>query len=51
MMINNLFILSPSGEVLIEKQWRGQVKRTVCDTFLEQVTVTCILHESTHAVA
>lgn len=37
-MINNLFILAPSGEVLIEKQWRGQVKRTVCDTFLEQVT-------------
>jgi AP-3 complex subunit mu len=35
-MLQNLFILSSSGEVLIEKHWRGRVKRTVVDLFLEK---------------
>ena len=35
-MIPNLFILSSSGEVLIEKQWIGRHKRTVCDLFWEE---------------
>lgn len=35
-MIANLFILSNSGEVLIEKQWSGNIKRTACDVFLEK---------------
>ena len=35
-MIPNLFILSASGEVLIEKQWIGRHKRTVCDLFWEE---------------
>lgn len=36
-MIQNLFILSQSGEVLIEKHWFSRVKRTVCDLFMEYV--------------
>jgi len=36
-MIPNLFILSPNGEVLIEKHWRNKVKRTVCELFWEEV--------------
>ena len=35
-MIPNLFILSSTGEVLIEKQWIGRHKRTVCDLFWEE---------------
>jgi len=35
-MIDNVFILSQSGEVLIEKHWYGKAKRTMCDLFLEQ---------------
>ena len=35
-MLPNLFILSSSGEVLIEKQWIGRHKRTVCDLFWEE---------------
>lgn len=34
-MIPNLFVLSSSGAVLIEKHWVGRVKRSVCDTFWE----------------
>jgi AP-3 complex subunit mu len=36
-MLDNLFILSPTGEVLIEKHWNGKVKRTVCEVFWEEV--------------
>lgn len=36
--MDNLFILSSSGEVLIEKHWQGKVKRSVCELFWEHVT-------------
>jgi len=36
-MLDNLFILSATGEVLIEKHWRARVKRTVCEVFWEEV--------------
>mmetsp|Transcript_21301 Transcript_21301/g.44769 ORF Transcript_21301/g.44769 Transcript_21301/m.44769 type:complete len:509 (-) Transcript_21301:255-1781(-) len=32
-MIQSLFILSPTGEVLIERHFRGVTSRTVCDIF------------------
>ena len=35
-MIPNLFILSSTGEVLIEKQWIGRHKRSICDLFWEE---------------
>jgi AP-3 complex subunit mu len=37
-MIPNLFILSGSGEVLIEKHWRGKVKRNICEVFWEEAS-------------
>lgn len=38
-MIQSLFILSPTGEVLIERHFRGVVtSRSVCDTFWEQAS-------------
>jgi len=38
-MIQSLFILSPVGEVLIERHFRGVVtSRTVCDTFWERAS-------------
>jgi len=38
-MIQSLFILSPTGEVLIERHFRGIVtSRTVCDSFWEQAS-------------
>lgn len=36
MSINNLFIISPHGEVLLEKQWRGKVRRQVCELYWEE---------------
>ncbi|CAM9727877.1 unnamed protein product [Chrysoparadoxa australica] len=36
-MIQSLFIMSTSGEVMIEKHWRGRTKRSVCDFFWEEV--------------
>jgi len=32
-MIQSLFLLSPTGEVLIERHFRGVTSRTVCDYF------------------
>ena len=37
-MIESFFILTSSGEVLIEKHWRGVTSRSVCDAFWEEVT-------------
>ncbi len=37
-MLESYFILSGTGEVLIEKHWRGLTPRTVCDYFWEQVS-------------
>mmetsp|Transcript_38226 Transcript_38226/g.75252 ORF Transcript_38226/g.75252 Transcript_38226/m.75252 type:complete len:415 (+) Transcript_38226:60-1304(+) len=37
MKIQNLFILSGTGEVLIEKHWSGRVKRNVTEIFWEEL--------------
>ena len=37
-MIHSFFILSNTGEVIIEKHWRGLTSRSVCDFFWEQVS-------------
>jgi hypothetical protein len=37
-MIQSLFIINGTGEVLIEKHWRGITSRAVSDYFWEQVT-------------
>lgn len=31
-MLPNVFILSTNGEILIEKQWEGRVKRSTCES-------------------
>jgi AP-3 complex subunit mu len=36
-MIQSFFLLSNTGEVLIEKHWRGVTSRTVCDFFWDEV--------------
>jgi AP-3 complex subunit mu len=36
-MIDSLFVLTDTGDVLIEKHWRGHKPRSLCDTFLEHV--------------
>lgn len=37
-MIQNLFVLSGTGEVLIEKHWREKVKRSMTEVFWEEVS-------------
>lgn len=38
-MIQSLFLLSPTGEVLIERHFRGVVtSRSVCDTFWDRAS-------------
>jgi len=37
-MLSNLFIISGTGEVLLEKNWRGKTKRTVCDLYWEELS-------------
>jgi len=37
-MIHSLFILNESGDVIIEKHYRGLVNRSICDYFWDQVT-------------
>lgn len=37
-MICSLFLFSPTGEVLIEKHWRGVTSRSICDVFWDEVT-------------
>eukprot|EP01090_Pellita_catalonica_P001687 TRINITY_DN11445_c0_g1_i1.p1 TRINITY_DN11445_c0_g1~~TRINITY_DN11445_c0_g1_i1.p1 ORF type:complete len:434 (-),score=48.20 TRINITY_DN11445_c0_g1_i1:31-1332(-) len=36
-MINSIFIISASGEVVIEKHYRGLMTRSVCDKFWNEV--------------
>jgi AP-3 complex subunit mu len=36
-MIRSIFIVSATGEVLIEKHWRGVTSRSVCDFFWDEV--------------
>ncbi|EQC27242.1 hypothetical protein SDRG_14958 [Saprolegnia diclina VS20] len=36
-MIQSLFIITPTGEIIIEKHWRGTTNRNVCDFFVEEV--------------
>jgi AP-3 complex subunit mu len=44
-MIQSLFILSPLGEVLIERHFRGVVtSRSVCDTFWERASLSINHH-------
>eukprot|EP00934_Nitzschia_sp_Nitz4_P004542 Nitzschia sp. Nitz4//scaffold178_size73299//63074//64573//NITZ4_005719-RA/size73299-processed-gene-0.17-mRNA-1//1//CDS//3329539182//4532//frame0 len=38
-MIQSLFILSPTGEVLIERHFRGVTSRSVCDYFWDRASV------------
>mmetsp|Transcript_31012 Transcript_31012/g.50167 ORF Transcript_31012/g.50167 Transcript_31012/m.50167 type:complete len:415 (+) Transcript_31012:81-1325(+) len=36
-MIQSLFILSSTGEVIIEKHWRGVLSRSICNEFWDHV--------------
>ncbi|KAF0696615.1 Aste57867_12640 [Aphanomyces stellatus] len=36
-MIQSLFIITSTGETIIEKHWRGTTNRNICDYFVEQV--------------
>eukprot|EP01046_Picozoa_sp_COSAG06_P031010 COSAG06_NODE_2987_length_5985_cov_6.286612_3_plen_230_part_00 len=36
-MIDSLFVMNESGDVLIEKHWRGRHPRAVCETFFDRV--------------
>eukprot|EP01084_Bolivina_argentea_P150619 263014_1 len=36
-MIQSLFLMTNSGEVLIEKHWRGVTTRAVCDFFWDEI--------------
>jgi hypothetical protein len=36
-MIQSLFIITSTGEIIIEKHWRGITHRNVCDFFVEEV--------------
>ncbi|RHY76109.1 hypothetical protein DYB34_001084 [Aphanomyces astaci] len=36
-MIQSLFIITSTGETIIEKHWRGTTNRTICDYFVEEV--------------
>ena len=37
-MIQSIFLLSPTGEVLIERHFRGKTSRSVCDYFWEKAS-------------
>lgn len=43
-MIQSLFILSPTGEILIERHFRGMTPRSVCDHFWERASVSLNHH-------
>ncbi|KAF2073954.1 hypothetical protein CYY_004741 [Polysphondylium violaceum] len=36
-MLSSLFILSDTGDILIEKHWKGLINRTICEYFWDQV--------------
>lgn len=39
-MINSIFLLSPTGEVLIERHFRGVTSRSICDYFWEKASAS-----------
>ena len=43
-MIQSLFILSPTGEILIERHFRGVTSRSVCDYFWDKASVSVNHH-------
>lgn len=43
-MIQSLFILSPTGEILIERHFRGMTPRSVCDHFWERASTSLNHH-------
>ena len=43
-MIQSLFILSPTGEILIERHFRGMTPRSVCEHFWERASVSLNHH-------
>ena len=43
-MIQSIFILSPTGEVLIERHFRGVSSRSVCDYFWERASASLNHH-------
>lgn len=43
-MIQSIFILSPTGEVLIERHFRGVTSRSVCDYFWERASAAMNHH-------
>ena len=43
-MIQSVFILSPTGEVLIERHFRGVTSRSVCDYFWDRASVSVNHH-------
>jgi AP-3 complex subunit mu len=43
-MIQSIFILSPTGEVLIERHFRGVTSRSVCDYFWDRASVSVNHH-------
>ncbi len=43
-MMKSMFILTPSGDVLIEKHWRGLIGRAITDYFWQQVS-QCSSHD------
>ncbi|GAX23605.1 AP-3 complex subunit mu [Fistulifera solaris] len=51
-MIQSLFILSPTGEVLIERHFRGVVtSRSVCDTFWDRASASINHHGGVSAIS
>jgi len=43
-MIDSVFILNETGEILAEKHWRGVLSRSICDTLLDAVSrAECVL--------
>jgi AP-3 complex subunit mu len=43
-MIRSIFILSPTGEVLIETHFRGVTSRSVCDYFWDRASASVNHH-------
>jgi AP-3 complex subunit mu len=51
-MIQSLFLLSPTGEVLIERHFRGVVtSRSVCDSFWERASINMNHHGGVASLA
>eukprot|EP01039_Chlorochromonas_danica_P011992 gene11992-13603_t len=50
-MIQSFFLISNTGEVLIEKHWRGITPRSICDFFWDEVNKCDQKHEMAPIVA